>query len=164
MNIRESILPGIGKKFELLTRSNENLTLIVHDDGRRELFQYDAEDSDQCHSLITLDDDEARQVSAMIGGVTYKPKMVETIEVALDDLIIEWYKIEPHFKCIGKSIGQLDVRQTTGGTIIAVIEKNSDKQISPGPDSILHAESTVIVLGERQHHKMIKQILLNGSG
>jgi len=164
MNIRESELPGIGKKYELKTRSGEDLTIIIHDDGRRELFQYDHEDQEQCHSIITIDDDEARQLSAIIGGMTYKPKMVETIEVALDDLIIEWYKVESHFKSVGMSIGGLNVRQATGVTIIAVIEKNSDKHINPGPDYVLQADSTVVVLGERQHQKLIKQILLNGSG
>lgn len=139
MNIRESVLPGIGKKFEMYTRSGENVTVIIHDD-------------------------EARQISAIIGGMTYKPKMVETIEVALDDLIIEWYKIESHFMCVGTSIGGLNVRQATGATIIAVIEKNSEKQINPGPDYVLQAESTVVVVGERQQQKLIKQILLNGSG
>ena len=51
--------------------------------------------------------------------------------------MIEWYKIEPGSHAIGQTIGQLQVRQTTGATIIAIIEKDGRKHINPGPDQTL---------------------------
>lgn len=164
MNYRESDLPGIGKKFVLQARNGDKLVVIVHDDGRRELYHFEYDDPDQSISMVTLDDDEARHISAIIGGVTYKPKALESIEVALDDLIIEWYKLEPGFLCVGRTIGELNIRAQAGVTIIAVIEKNHNKQINPGPDVILSAECTVVAAGERHQHKQFKHILRNGCG
>ncbi|MDQ0092090.1 TrkA domain protein [Paenibacillus anaericanus] len=163
MNLKETDLPGIGKKIVAKTRSGEKIAIIIHDDGRRELYHYENDNPDDSISMVTLDDDEARYVSAIIGGVTYKPTALENIEVALGGLVIEWYKLESNYKSIGKTIGELRVRQRSGATIIAVVEKNHAKHINPGADLLLTADALVVVLGERLHQQQIKQILQNGT-
>ncbi|MEF2968441.1 cation:proton antiporter regulatory subunit [Paenibacillus sp. M1] len=163
MNLKETELPGIGKKFVIETRSGEKMTIIIHDDGRREIYHYDKDNHDDSISMVTLDDDEARYVSAIVGGVTYQPTALENIEVALGDLIIEWYRLEPKYKAIGKTIGDLRIRQRSGATIIAVIEKNQKKHVNPGPDLLLTADALVVVIGERLHQQQIRHILMTGS-
>lgn len=161
-SIRETPLPGIGHKFEMMTRTGDKLVVIVHDDGRRELYHFYYNDPDDSISMITLDDNEARQISAIIGGMAYRPKALESMEVALDDLVIEWYKVEPDCWCLGKNIGELNVRQKTGATIMAIMGPGQTKKINPGPDQKIEASMTVVVMGERQQVQDFKNLLLTG--
>lgn len=164
MDIRESVLPGIGMKYQMDTASGDRIVIVIHDDGRRELYHFTYEDYDQSISMVTLEDQEARQFAALVGGMVYKPKQLESVEMAFDDLTIEWYRIEPHYGCIGRSIGELNIRHTSGASVIALMDKKTGKQVNPGPDAVLNVEATVVAVGEREQQKRFKQILMNGSG
>lgn len=161
--IRETVLPGIGQKFEIKTRGGDKLVVIVHDDGRRELYHFYYDDPDQSISMISLDDNEARQISAIVGGMVYKPKALESMEVALGDLVIEWYKIEPGYPCVGKTIGELNVRQNTGASVVAVLENDQSKKINPGPEYRIQAGVTLVALGERKQIQAFKQLIMKGT-
>lgn len=163
-SIHETALPGIGQKFQIKTRSGDKFVVIVHDDGRREIYHFDNDDFEESISMVTLDDHEARQVAAILGGMIYKPKALETIEVALGDLIIEWYKVEPGQACIGKTIGEMEVRKRIGATIIALIGPNHSKVINPGPDDMIKEGTTVVIVGEKDQIKKCKMLIAKGEG
>lgn len=159
--IRESDLPGIGKKFQVVTVSGDKMVIVIHDDGRRDIYHFEENDPDEILSSISLDDAEARQVAAIIGGMNYKPKALETVEVALDELIIEWIKVEPNYKSVGKCIADLHVREITGATVLAIVEKNKQK-INPGPEDVIETGTTLVAAGVRKQIKALKELLLHG--
>jgi K+:H+ antiporter subunit KhtT len=161
--IRESDLPGIGRKFQIEAQSGDKLIVVVHDDGRRELYHFDPNDPDELLSMVTLNDTEARQVAGIIGGLNYTPKALESMSITLEGLVIEWYKIEPGSAAIGQTIGQLQVRQTTGATVIALIEKDGRKHINPGPDQALTEDLTLVIAGERPQVQAFKRLIAQGS-
>jgi TrkA domain protein len=161
--IRESDLPGIGRKFQIEAQSGDKLIVVVHDDGRRELYHFAPNDPDELLSMVTLNDTEARQVAGIIGGLSYTPKALESMSVTLEGLVIEWYKIEPGSAAIGQTIGQLQVRQTTGATIMAIIERDGLKHINPGPDQTLAEDVTLVIAGERRQVQAFKRLIAPGS-
>lgn len=156
--VRESDLIGIGKKFQIETEAGDNMVVVIHDDGRRELYRHDEEDN-ETHCVMTLSDEESRQVAGIIGGLSYKPKALETIEVALDDLRIEWYKVEASNDGVDKSIGELGVRQKTGASIIAAI-KDSETIINPGPEYVITQGATLVIAGKAKNIKQLKELLV----
>ncbi|GAB6181326.1 cation:proton antiporter regulatory subunit [Desulfotomaculum defluvii] len=159
--IRETDLPGIGKKFEINARSGDKMVIVVHDDGRREIHHFDNDDPEESISMVTLDDTEARRISGIIGGLAYVPKALESVEVAFDNMVFEWYKVESSAKAIGKTIGELHIRKKTGAMVIAVIKKDH-KIINPGPEQVVSEGATLVVIGERRQVKLCKELILNG--
>lgn len=156
--VRESDLIGIGKKYQIETEAGDHIVVVIHDDGKRELYRSE-DDEDETHCVMTLSDEESRQVAGIIGGLSYKPKALETIEVALDDLRIEWYKVQESNDGVDKSIGQLGVRQHTGASIIAAI-RGDETIINPGPEYVIKPGTTLVVAGKKNNIKLLKEILL----
>lgn len=163
MNIRESELPGIGCKFEVITKGNEKLVIVIHDDGRRKMYHFDA-DHDESISSISLRDSEARQIAAILGGMVYRPQALDTIEMAFEGLSIEWFKVENNAPVVQKTIGSLHVRKTYNVTIIAILKKNMKKFFNPGPDSIIEAGDMLVLSGARHEVKRIINELLSSGG
>ncbi|KXZ16638.1 hypothetical protein AXI59_01765 [Bacillus nakamurai] len=155
MKVRESELPGIGQKVEIITKNQEKISIILHDDGRRELYYFDENDHEECMASIAFNDEEARRISAILGGMTYKPKALESVEVALDDLVIEWFKTEPQAPAVRRTIGELDIKTHYNVQVIAIVKKNQQKQLSPGFDTLIEEGDTLVISGERSGLKKL---------
>ncbi|MCP3738200.1 cation:proton antiporter regulatory subunit [Rossellomorea sp. BNER] len=164
MNIRESELPGIGYKFEIITKNQDKIVIVIHDDGRREIYHFDSDDHDECVSSATFSDAESRQIAGILGGMAYKPKALDSVEFALDDLIIEWYKVEPGAPAVNKTIGEIDIRNNFGVTVIAIKKKSTKKSLNPGPDTVIETGDTLVISGERNELKKLTKKLLSNEG
>jgi TrkA domain protein len=160
--IRESTLPGVGRKFQVETATGDRLVIVIHDDGKRELYHFPRKSPDRAASVVTLSDAEARQVAGIIGGLTYVPKALPSTELVLEDLVLEWYTIGPGSACAGKTIGDLGVRTATGASIVSIIEPDRAKRINPGPDTVLQEGATLILAGDRRALAALKHLLVQG--
>lgn len=160
--IKESDLPGIGRKFQINTLSGDKLVIVVHDDGRREMHHFDNDDPEDSVSMVMLNDTEARRVGGILGGMSYLPKALESVDMAFDEMVIEWYKLEPGAKSTGLTIGELGIRKKTGATIIAIMKRDHSKIINPGPEQALEEGATVVLLGERDKVKACKRLIMLG--
>ncbi len=148
--IREMDLPGIGKKISYTTLSKERVVLIIHDDGKREFYIMDQESEPQ--ASVTLFDEEARVLGAYLSGVMYKPKAVQHLEVALEGVKIDWFKLEKNSPVIGKKIGGLGIRKRTQISIIAVL-RNDAFIPNPSSDFVFEEDDTCVVIGKPENFK-----------
>lgn len=160
--IRETSLPGVGRKFQFETASGDRLVIVIHDDGTRELYHFTRKEPDRVASVVTLADSEARQIAGIIGGLTYVPKALPSAEIVLDDLLLEWYTIEAGSNCIGKTIRDLQVRTVTGASIVSIIEPDRIKRLNPEADTRLNEGATLVLAGDRRTIQALKQLLAHG--
>jgi len=160
--ISEAYLPGVGRKFQIETLSGDRLIIVIHDDGTRELYHFTRKNMERPASVVRLTDGEARQIAGIVGGLTYVPKALPTAEVVLDDLVLEWFTIEPGAACIGKTIRDLQARTATGASIVSLIEPNHVKRTNPEADTLLNVGATLILAGDRQNIAALKKLLTQG--
>ena len=64
VDLQETRLPGVGSKFTLRLDAGGRLAIILHNDGKRELYFFRRAEDEEPNAVITLDDDEARQLGA----------------------------------------------------------------------------------------------------
>lgn len=154
----ESNLPAIGKKISCTTHSKEKVTLIIHHDGKREMYIMD-KDNNPIAGVSFLDE-EARRIGAFLSGARYTPKAVENLEVALQGIKIDWYKLQKDSPVIGKRLGGLNIRKKTQVSIAAILK---GEQFIPNPSSdyIFEEGDTCVVIGKPDKFKDFLKIIRN---
>ena len=73
IEVRETRLPGVGKKFTMHTTRGEDVCAIVHTDGRREVY-HRSDPDEEAEDVLVLTDDEARRKyrgAAIVVGQEY---------------------------------------------------------------------------------------------
>ena len=158
VDLRETRLPGIGTKYSLRLGSGGRLAIILHNDGRRELYFFRREADDEPRAVIDLDDDEARQLGAVIGGAYERPKIVEELEMALGELLIEWVAVPDTSPWIGKSLAECAFRAKTGITIIAIL-REPEPVTGAQPHDVVQRGDTLVTVGKARDYAAFRRML-----
>lgn len=158
--LEETRLPGIGTKFTIRTGEGSRLTVILHNDGKRELYYFRRGD-DEPRAVITLDDDEASQVGAVLGGAYERPKIVEELEMALGELLIEWITVPDTSPWIGKSLAEAGFRARTGITVIAIL-REPEPVTGALPGDVIQQGDTLVTVGKAGSYSLFQRLLAEG--
>src|SRR5215210_2802709 len=121
LDLQETRMPGVGVKYTLRLHDGGRVAVILHNDGTREIYWFRHAQDDEPRAVMTFDDDEARQLGAVIGGAYERPKIVEDLEMALGELTIEWVPVPDDSPLIGKTLAECGFRAKTGITVIAML-------------------------------------------
>ena len=161
LDLRETRLPGIGSKFTLRLDAGGRLAIILHNDGKRELYYFGRADDDEPKAVITLDDDEARQLGAVIGGAYERPQIVEDLEMALGELQIEWIPVPDDSPWIGKTLAEAGFRVKAGITVIAILRQPEPISGAQPTDTIERGD-TLVTVGKAGQYPAFRRLLQAG--
>lgn len=159
LEVRETRLPGVGTKFTMETHRGESVCVVVHTDGMRELYHF--EDPDDDAHRVALNDDEARQVGALLGGVIYRPQLVQDLEMALGDLVVEWVELPAGSPLVGLTVMTCRIRRATGSTIVAIM-RDGGTVAMPHPDEVLRAGDVLVVIGRPEAFAIVRRMVAEG--
>jgi TrkA domain protein len=158
VELRETRLPGVGVKYGFRTGEGSRLAIILHNDGDREIYFFRHGDDEDPAAVIRLDDDEARQLGAVLGGAYERPKIVEELEMALGELLIEWVKVPDDSPAIGRTLADCAFRARTGITIIAIL-REPEPVTGAQPDDVIQAGDTLVTVGKAGQYKAFRDLL-----
>ena len=148
MTVYESDLPGVGKKFEVDLDDGSRLIVVTHHTGRREVFLRPSPDADS-RKLFELSDKLARRVGTILEGAYFQPVQSHDIETLLGaNTLLEWVEISPNSPLVGRTLGEVGVRQRFDASVIAV-QRGEETVTNPGGDTSIEAGDTLIVIGGR---------------
>jgi TrkA domain protein len=161
VDLRESRLPGVGVKYTFLTALGGRVSVILHNDGQREVYYYRRRDDDEPTSVIELHDDEARQLGAILGGAYERPKIVEDLELALGELHIEWVPVPDTSPAIGRTLAAAKFRAQTGVTIIAIL-REPEPVSGAQPHDVIQLGDTLVAVGKAGQFSAFRRLLGEG--
>jgi TrkA domain protein len=151
----------VGVKYSFDVVHGGRLSVIQHNDGTREVYAFVRKDDDEPAAVITLDDNEARQLGAILGGAFERPKIVEELEMALGELTIEWVPVPADSPAIGHTLAECAFRARTGITIIAIL-REPEPVTGAQPSDTVRAGDTLVTVGKLGQYAAFRQLLAAG--
>ena len=159
--LRETRLPGVGTKFTFGTVHGARIAVIQHVDGMRELYLFARADDDEPRVVVRLEDDESRQLGAVLGGAYERPKIVEDLEMALGELAIEWVPVTSGSPGIGHTLAECGFRARTGITIIAIL-REPEPVTGAQPTDVIQEGDTLVTVGKLGQYGEFRRLLADG--
>lgn len=159
MDIYETDLPGVGKRFELSLSDGSSVVVVVHNTGQRELFRKPDPDAD-AEEVFSLTGQQARALGSILEGVHFQPVETDIRSTAIGgDTVIEWYTLDADSPLVGETLRESNLRQQTGVTVMAV-QRDDEAIPSPDADFEFRAEDVLITIGTTDDQAELESILV----
>jgi TrkA domain protein len=159
--LRETRLPGVGVKYSCATAHGGRIAVILHNEGLREIYYFRHAGDEDPTAVIQLEDDEARQLGAVIAGAYDRPKIVEELEMAFGELAIEWVPVPDGSPAIGKTLAECGFRARTGITIIAIL-REPEPVAGAQPGDVVQKGDTLVTVGKLGQYPAFRKLLAEG--
>lgn len=145
MSINETRLPGVGIRFDFVTRDGARVILINHYSGRSEILLCSKEDPDACHEILRLAKEDARTLAELLGQ-SQVTEEVTTMRLSMQGLTIDWLSVGDSAPCNGCSLHDIEHQDEEAASIVAVIRK---EETIPAPPStfVLAAGDVAVAVG-----------------
>lgn len=157
MDVSETLLPGVGIRYEFTTRSGSRLGLVSRRDGKVDVVVYDDQDPDICTELVTLTPAEAETVAEILGAPRITERFADLTK-EIPGLSAAQLAVPADSRYAGRSLGDTKARTRTGASIVAVV-RGLDVVASPGPEEELQAGDILVVIGTDDGITGVREIL-----
>lgn len=157
MTVYETDVPGVGHKFELELGGGERIVVLIHHDGKREIYRRPDPESDS-EKLFTLTGGQANKLGSILEGAYFQPVEMDETQVPLGESLIEWIDVDAESPLVGQSLREADVRGKTGVSIVA-IQRGDTTIPNPEPGTVVERDDILVTLGTRAELQTLVEIV-----
>jgi len=162
MDVSETLLPGVGIRYEFVTHSGSQVGILAHRDGHIDVVVYDRRDPDVCTEVMTLTAAESDLVAELLGA----PRLVERfadLTREIPGLVFAQLDVPQGSRYAGRTLGETRARTLTGASIVAVVRGQS-VIASPRPAQVLLGGDILVVVGTEAGIAGVRGILAQRAG
>lgn len=145
MHFDETLLPGVGIRYDATTADGAPVCVIVEHDGGVELLAYHHDDPDAVAQRLALTRAEAAALAELLGAPRVTARVADLTR-EIPGLATARVVITPGSRYDGRRLGDSKARTRTGCSIVAVV-RGDDVRTAPGPMSTLRAGDVVVAIG-----------------
>lgn len=155
MSFTSRDMPGIGAKYELDTEEGDKVSIVYMEDEGVQLYVRSG-DGDYCSAELTPP--EARRIGNVLTGAILETEEEEICMVfsSFADLKVKMHTYKLGAGSCGKAIADLNIRRTTGVTVVAVSRKG-ESLLNPSPSYVFEKGDSVLVIGNSEQMKRFEE-------
>ncbi len=142
--IEEDDLPGIGRRFTFGLADGASVCVVIHHTGRRDVYL--TTDPDEDATVVSIEDDTARRLGAVIAGSYFTPAAVQQVEAVIGGLLIDWVTVREGSAIADTSIADAQIRHRSRMTVAAIV-RGDDQIVAPEPDEVVRVGDQLVVMG-----------------
>lgn len=144
-DVNETRLPGVGLRHDFTCQSGDRVGVITRHSGRRELLVFNRDEPDDVSESVAMTPDESSVLAGLLGGATLVDRF-DDLRQHIADLSLDWLPVPESSRFAGRPMGDTEMRTRTGVSVIAIL-RGTTPIPAPGPDVVLEAGDTVVVVG-----------------
>ena len=145
MDLEETLLPGVGVRYELQTRSGQMLGIVIQREGGAEIAVYDRRDPDRARGMFHLEPEEVDAVAEVLGAPRLTQRFAD-LSREVPGLESGRFTITEGSTFAGRTLGETRARTLTGCSIVAIV-RGADVVPSPAPGDPLRAGDVLVAIG-----------------
>ena len=161
MDVKETLLPGVGLRYEFSNADGDRLSVIAHRKGDFEVFLCTTPaDPDKARKLFRLSEREADALAQILGA----PRMVESyadLTKEVPGLSAGQVPVPPTSRYASRPLGDTKARTLTGASIVAIV-RGDQVMASPGPDEFIEPHDVLVVIGTDDGIAGVRQLIDQG--
>lgn len=147
MELEETLLPGVGVRYEMRTRAGQIIGIVVQREGGAEIVAYDRRDPDRALGVFRLDPEEADAIAEVLGAPRLTQRFAD-LSREVPGLQSARFPIRPGSAFDGHPLGDTRARTLTGCSIVAIV-RDADVVPSPTPADVLRAGDVLVAIGSQ---------------
>ena len=156
-DVKETVLPGVGKRFEMFIDEVRSIGVILETSGKRRVF-YRKDPTEDYEEQLELTDSQARTLGLFLVGAYYQPVAGQISEETTDGEFIKWYSVTEDSGLAGVREDEVVIEAKTNTTLLG-LERDGEVRSVIENNVVFEVGDRLIVIGTAEAHEQLGHLL-----